>query len=305
MDASSMAESRRVEFPLKDGVMAGLDFGEPARPFDLVFVHANGFNAKTYRTLLAPLAARLRILAVDLRGHGRSQLPTKTQGRRSWRDLGDDVAELVHKLGHPVWLAGHSMGGTSSLLAAAKVPHQVKGLVLFDPVIMPRLFTLFAGSPFYPAADYSRIPIARQAAGRRAVFASPEAAFQAYKGRGAFKTWPDQVLADYLADGLKPMADGQAELACAPAWEATNFASQGHNPWAAARRYPGPIHILRAEHGSTCKVGDGAALMRRNRRLTLKTVAGTSHFLPMERPDVAREAILSALGCASAHQSAV
>jgi hypothetical protein len=45
--------------------------------------------------------------------------------------------------------------------------------------------------------------------------------------------------------------------------------------------------------------------MRRNRRLTLKTVAGTSHFLPMERPDVAREAILSALGCASAHQSAV
>lgn len=54
MDASSMAESRRVEFPLKDGVMAGLDFGEPARPFDLVFVHANGFNAKTYLSVSPP-----------------------------------------------------------------------------------------------------------------------------------------------------------------------------------------------------------------------------------------------------------
>ncbi len=298
MDAANVAKPRRVEFALKDGLMAGLDFGDPARPYDLVFVHANGFNAKTYRTLLAPLAARLRILAVDLRGHGRSQLPTATQGRRSWRDLGDDVAELVVKLGHPVWLAGHSMGGTSSLLAAAKVPHQVKGLVLFDPVIMPRLFTLYASAPWHTAETLAKhVPIARQAAGRRAVFASPEAAFQAYKGRGAFKTWPDQVLADYLADGLKPMADGQVELACAPEWEASNFVSQGHDPWAAARRYPGPIHILRAEHGSTCTAGDGAGLMRRNRRLTLKTVAGTSHFLPMERPDVAREAILAALGC--------
>jgi pimeloyl-ACP methyl ester carboxylesterase len=275
MDAANVVEPRRVEFALKDGVMAGLDFGDPARPYDLVFVHANGFNAKTYQTLLAPLA----------------------QGRRSWRDLGDDVAELVAKLGHPVWLAGHSMGGTSSLLAAAKVPHQVKGLVLFDPVIMPRLFILYASAPWHSAETLAkRVPIARQAAGRRAVFASPEAAFQAYKGRGAFKSWPDQVLADYLADGLKPMADGQVELACAPAWEASNFASQGHDPWAAARRYPGPIHILRAEHGSTCKVGDGAALMRRNRRLSLKTVAGTSHFLPMERPDLFREALLSALG---------
>lgn len=300
MDAANVVEPRRVEFALKDGVMAGLDFGDSARPHDLVFVHANGFNAKTYQTLLAPLAARLRILAVDLRGHGRSQLPTKMQGRRSWRDLGDDVAELAAKLGHPVWLAGHSMGGTSSLLAAAKVPHQVKGLVLFDPVIMPRLFILYASAPWHSAETLAkRVPIARQAAGRRAVFASPDAAFQAYKGRGAFKSWPDEVLADYLADGLKPMVDGQVELACAPQWEASNFASQGHDPWAAARRYPGPIHILRAEHGSTCKVGDGAALMRRNRRLTLRTVAGTSHFLPMERPDVAREAILSALGCGS------
>ena len=296
MDAASMIEPRRVEFALPDGTMAGLDFGDPGRPYDLVFVHANGFNARTYRTLLAPLADRLRILAVDLRGHGASRLPIPVQGRRSWRDFGDDLVQLIDQLGHPVWLAGHSMGGTSALLAAAKRPHRVKGLVLMDPVIFPRLFTLFAGSPFYPVSDYSRIPIARQAAGRRAMFASPEAAFQAYKGRGAFKSWPDPVLADYLADGLRPRDDGEVELACPPEWEASNFASQGHDPWAAARRYPGPVHILRAEHGSTCKVGDGAGLMRRNRRLTLKTVAGTSHFLPMERPDVVREALIAALG---------
>ena len=36
--------------------MSLLDFGDPKRPVDLVFIHANGFNALTYRTLLAPLS---------------------------------------------------------------------------------------------------------------------------------------------------------------------------------------------------------------------------------------------------------
>ena len=49
--------------------------------------------------------------------------------------------------------------------------------------------------------------------------------------------------------------------------------------------------ILRAERGSTCRVGDAERLARRYPRVTVETVAGSSHFLPMERPDLAREAI--------------
>src|SRR5690606_25323887 len=35
--------------------VAGLEWGDPSRPVDLVFLHANGFNARTMRTLLAPM----------------------------------------------------------------------------------------------------------------------------------------------------------------------------------------------------------------------------------------------------------
>ena len=61
-------------------------------------------------------------------------LRTKPEGRRSWKDFRDDLVALLDALDQPpVVLSGHSMGGTVSLLAAARRPDKVSSLVLFDP----------------------------------------------------------------------------------------------------------------------------------------------------------------------------
>ena len=65
------------------------------RPVDIVFSHANGFNARTYRSILAPLAAEMRILALDARGHGASTLPTVIEGRAGWHEFRDDLLALL------------------------------------------------------------------------------------------------------------------------------------------------------------------------------------------------------------------
>jgi pimeloyl-ACP methyl ester carboxylesterase len=137
------------------------------------------------------------------------------------------------------------------------------------------------------------MPIAQGAMRRRNTFDSREAAFNAYKGRGAFKTWPDAVVADYVAGGFVDLPDGKVALACAPEWEASSFAAQGHNPWAALRRVKAPVRILKAEKGSTCR-GSVGELKRRKKDLRIETVPGSTHFLPMERPDLVREALMDA-----------
>lgn len=286
--------ARRRTIPLPGGDMAALAFG-PERAPDVVFVHANGFNARTYRTILAPLGEALSVLAVDLRGHGRSTLPATPSWRRTWGDFRDDLAALLDVLdAPPLVLAGHSMGGTCSLLAAARRPGRVRSLVLFDPVIMPRPAALYAQAPWTSGALWRRMPIVRAALRRRAVFDSRAAAVGAYTGRGAFKTWPPEVLADYVADGFHDRPDGGVELACAPAWEASNFAAHGADPWRAIRRVEAPVRILRAQHASTCRIGVGAGFAGRGRSVTLETVPGTTHFLPMERPELVREALAAA-----------
>lgn len=293
MDAARLSPPRRLRVPLNDrgGDMAVLDFGDPNRPVDLIFSHANGFNAATYRAVLAPLASSFRILAPDLRGHGRSTLPTVIQGRRDWHDHRDDLLALLDTFpGPPVVMAGHSMGGTASLLAAAARPARVSRLVLFDPVIWGGLTSVVFRSPGLRRFS-DRIPLVRTALRRRAVFDSREQALEAYRGRGAFRGWSDIGLIDYLSDGLLERPEGGVVLACAPQWEASNYVSQGHDPWRAMRTYGGPVRILKAETGSISQVPDRP---RGLPNVTGEVVPETHHLFPMVRADIVRDALFEA-----------
>lgn len=294
MDAIRLSPPRRLTVPIAnrwgEGQMAVLDFGDPERPVDMVFVHANGFNAMTYRALLAPLSGSLRIWVPDLRGHGATTLPADPLGRRGWADHRDDLIALLDAInGPPVVLSGHSMGATSALLAAAERPGRVSKLVLFDPVIWSRWAVAVFHLPLLNRLA-ARIPMVRNALKRRAVFDSREQAMAAYSGRGAFRGWPEMMLADYLTDGLVESVDGFT-LTCAPDWEASNYGAQGHDPWQAMKRLGCPALILRAESGSTCHLTEKP---RGLPQVTVGTVAGGTHFFPMLRADIARDALFEA-----------
>jgi pimeloyl-ACP methyl ester carboxylesterase len=292
LPAAHPAAPRRQTFSIRSrgapGELAALDFGDPDRPVDVIFLNANGFNAMTYRSALAPLAEGLRILAVDQQGHGLSPQRAPAAGRLDWLDLRDDLLALLDVIGGgPKVLAGHSMGGAVSVLAAAERPDRVRALALFDPVIISREARATA------AADGTiDNPMAAGADRRRAVFPDREMAFKSYCGRGAFRTWPDQALLDYITDGFRDRPDGTVELTCTPEWEASGFRAHGHDPWAAMLKIFAPVRILRAETASTCNLETPEAFNPDNPHVSVRTVPGTTHFLPIERPDLVRETLL-------------
>jgi len=276
---------RRLGFALANGAMAGLEFGPARGQPDILFLHANGFNAHTYRSILAPLGQTYRVLAVDMRGHGRSTLPTVADDHR-WQVYADDLRALLNIVGMPRVLAGHSMGGATALIAAPHLPPSVR-LVLFDPVLGPKSMYDDSRGMMYEQ------PIAQGALRRKNFFASREAAFLAYRGRGAFTTWPEASLRDYLEDGLREQADGGVVLSCTPAWEAANFAAAMRvSPYAGLSAMRCSAQIFKSEIGSVCSlrvedVAPGAPVR-------IETVLGSSHFLPMEHWDLVRSALSAA-----------
>jgi pimeloyl-ACP methyl ester carboxylesterase len=295
MDASAAAQPRRRMFSIQSrgasGELAALDFGDPQRPVDVLFLHANGFNAMTYRSILAPLAAGMRILAVDQQGHGRSPQRTRAERRADWLDLRDDLLGLLDVLDTgPLVLAGHSMGGAVSVLATAVQPERVRALALFDPVIISREARAAAADANH---DNS---LAAGADRRRAEFPSREMVFKSYHGRGAFRTWPDQAVLDYITDGFRDRPDGSVELSCAPTWEASSFRAHGHDLWPAMRSIEVPVRILRAEIASTCHLETAADFNPGNPRIEVRTIPGSTHFLPIERADLTRQTLLEAIG---------
>ena len=212
--------------------------------------------------------------------------------RSCWGDHRDDLAALLDAIdGPPVVMAGHSLGGASALLAAAERPERVSGLVMMDPVVWPRPMAFALNLPVVGRVAANN-PMVRGALKRRALFDSREQALNAYRGRGAFQGWPDMVLADYLSDGLVEDADGEGfVLTCTPQWEASNYAAQAHDPWRAMARLDRPVHILKAQTGSTCAV---PVSPRRLAHVTVDPIAEGTHFLPMLRPDLVRDALLDA-----------
>lgn len=274
--AGTTPETRR--FALPDGEMAALVWPKPGAT-RLIFLHGNGFNARSGVKLLERLADRYEIIAPDLRGHGATTLPADPAAHRSWHVYARDVISLLDGLEpRPFVLAGHSMGGVVSLLTCEMLETKPLGLALIDPVILPGSFYALNHTPFWHLA-WRRFPLVQGALRRGNFWPDVEAVKTRYASRPPFSLWATGVLDDYLAGGLKSVKGGLA-LACDPAWEAANYASHRHDPVGAARKAGAPIAVLKAEKAST--VRDVAGLTRAGAVIT--PLPGHSHLAPMENP---------------------
>lgn len=115
--------------------LAAQAYGPPdGRP--VIALHGWLDNAATFARL-APKLPGLRIIAVDLAGHGHSQHRPPGAGYALW-DYVHDVLLVAEQLDWPRFsLLGHSMGGIVSVLLAATFPEKVQRLALVDGLIAP------------------------------------------------------------------------------------------------------------------------------------------------------------------------
>ncbi|MFB8278698.1 alpha/beta fold hydrolase [Nocardia colli] len=106
-------------------------FGPATGPAVLVLHGVTG-HGKRWEDLAANHLPGVRVIAPDLRGHGRSStLPPWT-----FEAVVDDLIELLTaETTEPVTVVGHSFGGACALYLARRRPDLVRQLVLLDPAL--------------------------------------------------------------------------------------------------------------------------------------------------------------------------
>lgn len=259
----------------------------------VLLAHATGFHARCWDAVVRHLGDH-HVVALDQRGHGRSDAPEITH----WRAFGEDLAGLVDVLGlERIVGVGHSMGGHAMTDAAALRPRAFARLLLIDPVI--------AAPDDYGPGGWKLSPPGGEphpTAKRRNHFASPQAMVDRFRDRPPYAAFDPDVLRDYCTYGLRPAPDGDGlVLACAPQSEASVYMTSRTNPgvFVSARSLDIPVHIVRVKlppidrdvmDFSSSPTWPGlAGEFRRGRETFLDD---RSHFLPQESPALVARMIL-------------
>jgi pimeloyl-ACP methyl ester carboxylesterase len=251
----------------------------------ILFCHAASFHGRCYDRIINEALRGFHVIALDFRGHGRSQQHPPPY-RFRW--FGEDVLEFIETLNLPknnLIGIGHSVGGYALIWAAAKASRRLfQSLLILDPVIASRsLYENSDGDPFN--VDY----ILR----RKSQWSSVEDMISRLEKRDLFSQWPKDILRNYCTYAL----DENYKLACAPDGEASIYQSSTQPdsniyPLIEQSKYIQdiPIHIVRV-HSETASnplelsptTPDLVEWFKKGRDTQLKN---TKHLFPMEKPEL-------------------
>ena len=281
-------EPREIRRDVNGVAIVGFEWAGEGAP--ILLAHATGFHARVWDEVVRRMPGR-RVIALDLRGHGRSSKPAPPY---SWHLFGLDVAFLLDDLdlAHVIGV-GHSMGGHTIADAALQRPERFDGLVLIDP-------TIFAIERNAARTGNAFEFIAK----RRNEWASPEEMIERFAPRFPFNLWTAEALRDYAVHGLLPAPEGAPGfvLACPPLVESAVLQgrdTEGADILPDLDRLGMPVRVLRArapEPGETPAPFTASPTVP---DLATRFPAGTdvylphlSHFIPMEAPDLVAHHIL-------------
>ena len=256
----------------------------------LVFSHANGFPAGTYKQLFkAWREAGYRVKAVERFGHDPHYPVTS-----NWPRLRDQLIDFIDaEVGGPAYLVGHSLGGLLSLMVAAKRPDLARGLVMLDSPV----FTGWRAHSVHmlkASGLIHRFSPAKVAQARRYEWPSRRAVAEHYGAKALFARWHPQVLADYIATGTE-RRNGKTVLAFDRDIEARIYDTLPHHMGTMLLRHPlrCPAGFIAGQRSPEVRTA-GMAITRALVGQRLRWIDGT-HLYPMEKPAETAALVLTLL----------
>ena len=251
----------------------------------ILFCHAASFHGRCYDRVINEALHGHHVIALDFRGHGRSQQHPPPY-RFRW--FGEDVLEFIETMKLPnenLLGIGHSVGGYSLTWAAAKASRQLfQSLLLLDPVILPPSTYGNVSTVVSQGIDY----ILR----RKSQWSSVEEMFSKFEKREPFSQWPKDTLRNYCTYAV----DEKCKLVCAPDGEASIYrvsleSDSNIYPLIEQSKFIQniPIHIVRATITNFFQLNSSPtepSLVKWFRKGRDTRLENSKHLFPMDQPEL-------------------
>ncbi|MEP7299447.1 MAG: alpha/beta hydrolase [Burkholderiales bacterium] len=245
----------------------------------IVFSHANGFPAGTYRQLFeAWRTAGFTVHAIEKYGHD-----TRFPVTSNWPHLREQLIHFIdHEVGGPAYLVGHSLGGFLSLMAASRRPDLALGVVLLDSPVLSG-WKARAVQVAKAAGIGERFSPGHVSKRRRQQWDSADAAFEHFASKPAFARWAPGVLRDYIASGTEVHAKHR-RLSFHRDVETSIYNTLPHHLTRTLRAHPLQCALAFVRGTESTEVRQvGMAATTRLAHGRVSTITG-SHLFPFEQP---------------------
>jgi len=234
-------------------------YKEAGSGFATLFLHGSRDRKEVFDSLIPFLKNDLRVLFMDLRSHGDSEV---TQSGFSYEQFVDDIHQLIRgKKIQQLNLVGHSLGGVLTLLFSLQHPELIHKIVLLgtSASFVPKFKRPISGSvinaKIIEETNLQAMPF----------FFLPE-----------FPHVQEFILAHWsrMHPSVHERLIKMGHFDCRSSLEKINV----------------PTLIVCGEKDRICPIESGQLLHKQISGSVLKVIEGTGHFMFMEKPtEVARE----------------
>ncbi len=282
-----------ADLTMADGAVIRLRrHGNPDGP-RIALSHGNGLAVDAYLPFWSLLRERYDIVLFDQRNHGENPL----HGERGhvWDRITRDNVEVYEGIARdfgakPVIGAFHSLSAVAAAMATLRFGPRWSKLVLFDPPIFPRL-----GHPLEPMERGHMRDMAALARRRPERYPDPAAFAAQLAARPTFARWVPGAHDLFARATLRPDPVGNGwVLRCPRELEARIFEQNvDPNVWPRLGACAVPVYLIGADtrvegQQAPAFLTEGLA---RDQGIPYAMIPETTHFLQIERPREALEAM--------------
>lgn len=243
------------------------------------FAHANGYPPGCYGELISELREHYRLFAMHYRPLWENSDYTKL---RNWKSFADDLIYFLDQESQSNLIGvGHSMGASTTIVAAKRRPDLFKKLILIEPVILPMKVYWIR---LLPISLRSKVfPLVKMTEKRKDRWESKEALFESFRKKKVFSKISDHGLRLFAEHATRPSTNGGIELSYSKKWEARVYSTPFY-PWNYLKKLTQPTLIIRAEYTDVLSSNIWLRLQDTIRNGTFVDMKHVGHLAPLEEP---------------------
>lgn len=249
------------------GISLGVEQVGSGQPV-VLFLHGITANRRVWDPVVEKLSHRFSCVAVDQRGHGLSDKP---ETGYSHIEFSDDIRKLAEYLSPAsgVVVVGHSLGARNAIVAAARFPAIVRGIVAIDfvPFIEPEVFDRLEQRVIDGGREFSSLE-----------------EVQAYL-RARYVNIPDDAVARRATYGYHTSASGGLVPMASPVAMAETVGGLRADLEPYLAYVDVPAVLVRGAESTLVSEQAFAKACSVNDRVSSVVIDGADHYVPEEAPD--------------------